>query len=197
MRAGARARDRRHGLLAPIDGDRTVDPTFGLPAFWIVERDRELAEALGYTVVDHSTILATHLGEVVRANASRLLGRQEVQHLVDLLARSSPKLVDDVLPNVLQLGDVVRVLKNLVREGVSIRDMRTILEALGEVAQATEDPEQMTELCRERLAPQITSRFKTEGVVNAMTLDPRLEQVLRQSLSDIAKGVGGALDRTS
>ncbi|MBX3228821.1 MAG: flagellar biosynthesis protein FlhA [Labilithrix sp.] len=182
------------GSSPPIDGDRTVDPTFGLPAYWIAERDRELAEALGYTVVDHSTILATHLGEVVRASAPRLLGRQEVQHLVDILAKSSPKLVDDVIPNLLQLGDVVRVLRNLVKEGISIRDMRTILESLGELAQVTKDPEQMTEMCRERLAPQITARFKAEGVVNAMTLDPRLEQVLRQSLSEIAKGTGGALD---
>ena len=182
------------GSAPPIDGEKTVDPTFGLPAFWIAPRDRELAEALGYTVVDHATILATHLGEVVRANAARLLGRQEVQHLVDILARSSPKLVDDVLPNLLSLGDVVRVLRNLVKEGVSIRDMRTILESLGELAQMTKDPEQMTEMCRERLAPQITARFKSDGVVNAMTLDPRLEQILRQSLSDISKGTGGALD---
>ena len=182
------------GSSPPIDGEKTVDPTFGLPAFWIIERDRELAEALGYTVVDHSTILATHLGEVVRANAARLLGRQEVQHLVDILAKSSPKLVDDVLPNLLQLGDVVRILRNLVKEGISIRDMRTIIESLGELSQMTKDPEQMTEMCRERLAPQITARFKSDGVVNAMTLDPRLEQILRQSLSDISKGVGGALD---
>jgi flagellar biosynthesis protein FlhA len=182
------------GAAPPIDGEKTVDPTFGLPAIWIVERDRELAEALGYTVVDHSTILATHLGEIVRNNAGRLLGRQEVQHLVDILAKTSPKLVDDVLPTLLSLGDVVRVLRNLVKEGVSIRDMRTILESLGELSQMTKDPEQMTEMCRERLAPQITARFKSDGVVNAMTLDPRLEQVLRQSLADISKGTGGALD---
>ena len=182
------------GSAPPIDGEQTVDPTFGLPAVWVVERDRELAEALGYTVVDHSTILATHLGEVVRNNAPRLLGRQEVQHLVDILAKTSPKLVDDVLPNLLQLGDVVRILRNLVKEGISIRDMRTILESLGELSTVTKDPEQMTEMCRERLAPQITARFKSEGVVNAMTLEPRLEQILRQSLNDISKGIGGALD---
>jgi flagellar biosynthesis protein FlhA len=183
------------GSAPAIDGEPTVDPTFGLPALWIAERDRELAEALGYTVVDHATILATHLGEVVRAQAPRLLGRQEVQRLLDVLARTSPKLVDDVVPNLLSLGELVRVLRNLVKEGISIRDMRTILEALGELSAQTKDPEQLTELVRERLGPQITARFKTkEGVVNALTLDARLEQVLRQSLSEVARGVGGALD---
>ena len=178
----------------PIEGEKTVDPTFGIPAVWIAERDKELAEALGYTVVDHATILATHLGEIVRAQAPRLLGRQEVQHLIDVLAKTTPKLVDDVVPNILQLGDIVRVLKNLVKEGISIRDMRTILEAMGEIGQTVKDPEQLTEMVRERLAPQITARFKTDGVVNALTLDGRLEQLLRQSLNEIAKGTGGALD---
>jgi flagellar biosynthesis protein FlhA len=183
------------GTAPPIEGEDTVDPTFGAPAKWILPRDRELAEALGYTVVDHATILATHLGEVARNYAHRLLGRQEVQHLVDVLARTSPKLVDDVVPNLLSLGDIVRVLRNLVREGISIRDMRTILESLGEIAPQTKDPEQLTEMVRERLAPQITARFRgRDGVVNAMTLDPRLEQVLRTSLTEIAKGIGGALD---
>ena len=182
------------GSAPTIEGEPTIDPAFGVPAVWIAERDRELAEALGYTVVDHATILATHLGEIVRAQAPRLLGRQEAQHLLDVLARMSPKLVDDIVPRLLELGEIVRVLKNLVKEGISIRDMRTILEALGELSPQTKDPEQLTELVRERLAAQITARFKTDGVVNAMTLDGRLEQVLRQSLSEIARGTGGALD---
>ncbi|OJY30210.1 MAG: flagellar biosynthesis protein FlhA [Myxococcales bacterium 68-20] len=182
------------GGAPALEGEATVDPTFGMPAVWIAERDRELAEALGYTVVDHATIVATHLGEVVRTQAHRLIGRQEAQHLLDVLARTSPKLVDDVVPSLLSLGEVVRVLRNLVKEGVSVRDMRSILEALGELAAQTKDPEQLTELVRERLAPQITARFRTDGVVNALTLDGRLEQVLRQSLSEIAKGTGGALD---
>ena len=182
------------GGAPALEGEATVDPTFGMPAVWIAERDRELAEALGYTVVDHATIVATHLGEVVRTQAHRLIGRQEAQHLLDVLARTSPKLVDDVVPSLLSLGEVVRVLRNLVKEGVSVRDMRSILEALGELAAQTKDPEQLTELVRERLAPQITARFRTDGVVNALTLDGRLEQVLRQSLSEIAEGTGGALD---
>jgi len=182
------------GSAPAIEGEPTIDPTFGMPAVWIADRDRELAEALGYTVVDHATILATHLGEIARAHAPRLIGRQEAQHLLDVLARTSPKLVDDVVPNLLSLGEIVRVLRNLVKEGISVRDMRSILEALGELAAQTKDPEQLTELVRERLAAQITARFRVDGVVNTLTLDGRLEQVLRQSLSEIAKGTGGALD---
>ena len=183
------------GSAPPIEGERTLDPTFGMPAFWIAERDRELAEALGYAVVEHATILATHLGEIVRTHAHRLLGRQEAQQLIDVLARTSPKLVDDVVPTLLSLGDVVRILRNLVKEGISIRDMRSILEAIGEIATQTKDPEQLTEMVRERLGPQITSRYRSnDGVVNAVTLEPRLEQILRASLTEIAKGTGGALD---
>jgi len=183
------------GAAPAVDGEPTTDPTFGMPAWWIAARDKELAEALGYMVVDHATILATHLGELLRANAHRLLGRQEVQHLLDVLARSAPKLVDDVVPGALPLGELVRILRNLARESVSIRDMRTILESLAELTAQTKDPEQLTELVRERLAPHITSRFKgPDGTVAAMTLDPRLEEVLRRSLREIAAGTGGALD---
>ena len=183
------------GAAPAIDGEPTTDPTFGMPAWWIATRDKELAEALGYMVVDHATTLATHLGELLRANAHKLLGRQEVQHLLDVLARSAPKLVDDVVPGALPLGELVRILRNLARESVSIRDLRTILESLAELTAQTKDPEQLTELVRERLAPHITARFKgPDGAVAAMTLDPRLEEVLRRSLREIAAGTGGALD---
>jgi flagellar biosynthesis protein FlhA len=183
------------GGSTPLEGERTVDPTFGMPATWIAPRDKELAEALGYTVVDHATVIATHLGELLRANAHKLLGRQETQHLLDVLARTAPKLVDDVVPNLLSLGDVLRVMRNLVREGVSVRDTRTILESLAELSAQTKDPEQLTELVRERLAAHITSRLRgADGCVTAMALDPRLEEMLRRSLRDIASGAGGALD---
>ena len=183
------------GSSPPIEGERTLEPTFGMPAYWIAVRDKEMAEALGYTVVDHATVVATHLGEILRTNAYKLLGRQEVQHLLEVLARTAPKVVDDVVPNLLSLGDVVRVLRNLVREGVSIRDLRTILESLAELTAQTKDAEQLTELVRERLAAHITSRVKgSDGNVAALTLDPRLEEILRRSLHEIAAGTGGAVD---
>jgi flagellar biosynthesis protein FlhA len=183
------------GSAPPIDGEATIDPAFGAPARWIAPRDREMAEALGYAVVDDATVLATHLGEVLRAQGHKLLGRQEVQQLLEVLARRSPKLVDDVVPNLVPLGDLVRVLRNLLREGVSIRDMRSILEGLAELAVQTKDPEQLTEFLRERLSAQITARAKgPDGGVTALTLDPRLEELLRRSLRDIASGTGGAID---
>lgn len=183
------------GGAPALEGEETRDPTFGMPATWIPTRDRELAEALGYTVVDHATIMATHLGEVLRTQGHRLVGRQEVQHLLDVLAKTAPRLVDDVVPAMLPLGDLARVLKNLVKEGVSIRDLRSILEAVAECSSQTKDIEQLTELVRERLAPQITARFRGgDGTIAALTLDPRVEQMLRTSLHEIATGVGGALD---
>ena len=183
------------GFAPPIEGDETKDPAFQLPARWVVARDREMGEALGYTIIDHATVVATHLGELLRQNAHRLLGRQEVQHLLDVCAKKSPKLVDDVVPNLLQLGDIVRVLKNLVQERVTIRDTRSILEALADVSAQTKDPEQLTELVRERLAAHITSRhLGADRSVAVLTLDPRIEDLLRRTLRDIASGTGGSLD---
>jgi len=113
------------GTAPPIEGEKTLDPTFGMPARWIAPRSKEMAEALGYSVVDHATVVATHLGELLRTNAYKLLGRQEVQHLLEVLSKTAPKVVDDVVPILLPLGDVMRILRNLVREGVSVRDLRT------------------------------------------------------------------------
>jgi flagellar biosynthesis protein FlhA len=183
------------GNAPPLEGDSTIEPTFGMPARWILPRDREMAEALGYTVVDHPTVIATHLGELIRNQAHRLIGRQEVQHLLDILAKKYPRLVDDVVPSLLSLGDVLRVLRNLLRERISIRDMRTIMEGLADLADQTKDSEQLTELVRERLATQITAAIKgRDGSVAALALDPRLEEILRTSLREIAQGIGGALD---
>lgn len=184
-----------NGRAPALEGEPTKDPTFGMPARWIATRDKEMGEALGYAVVDHATIIATHMGELLRNNAPRLVGRQEVQHLLDLLAKTTPKLVDDVVPALLSLGDVVRVLRNLVREGVSIRDMRTILESLAELSTQTKDVEQLTELVRERMSAHITSKLRQlDGSIAALTLDPRLEETLRRSLRDIASGNGGPID---
>lgn len=183
------------GNAPPIEGDRTTEPSFGMPARWIHPRDREMAEALGYTVVDHATIIATHLGELARQHAHRLLGRQELQGLLDRLAEGYPKLVDDVVPNLLSLGDVLRVLRNLLRERLSVRDLRTLMEALADLSDQTKDSEQLTELVRERMAPAITAAVTAaDGSVAALALAPPLEQVLRGSLRDLAQGTGGALD---
>ncbi len=183
------------GSAPQLEGERTMDPTFGMPATYIASRDKEVAEALGYTVVDHATILATHLAEVLRLHAHKLLGRQEVQQLLEVLAKTAPKLVDDLVPGAIALGDLVRVLKNLVREGVSIRDLRAILEGISECLAQTKDVEQLTELVRERLSAHITAHLRRpDGAIVALTLGPDVEDALRSSLRDIAAGLPRAVD---
>ena len=183
------------GNAPSIAGEATKDPTFGTPARWIASRDRELAEALGYTVVDHATIIATHLAEVARANADQILGRAELQSLLDVFSKTTPKLADDLVPNLLSFGEVLKVMRNLLRESVSIRDLRTLLEALLEAAPSTRDPEQLTELVRQKLARQLTSAYRgPDGTVATLILDPTVEAMFRRSLSEIAAGTGGALD---
>ena len=195
LRSGRLLAMNDSGTAPEMAGEPCTDPVFGTPARWIATRDRELAEALGYAVVDHATIMATHLGELVRTHASELVGRADLQHLLDVFSRTSPKLVDDLVPNLLSMGDVLKVVRNLLREGVSIRDLRTILEALIEAAPQTKDTEQLTEMVRQRLARQISAQFKgPDGIISALVLDPVVEEMFRRSLRELAQGTGGALD---
>ncbi len=183
------------GSSPPIEGETTTDPAFGTPARWILNRDRELAQALGYTVVDHATVIATHLAEIVRSNAHNILGRGELTHLFDVFSKQTPKLVEELIPTGLSLGEVIKVLRNLLRENVSIRDLRTILEGLIEMATSTRDPEQLTEMTRQRLARQVTAAHTgADGTISTLVLDPAVEDMFRRSLREIAQGTGGALD---
>lgn len=168
------------GQAPPIGGKEVREPAFGLPARWISASERVRAENLGYTVVDAATVAATHLGELLRRNAHEMLGRSEVQELLDIFSKSNPKLVEELVPNLLSLGDVIKVLRNLLREGVSIRDLRTILEALADHAGQTKEPDILTELVRQRMAKHLTMRVRGEDKrVHALVLDPGLEQDLR------------------
>src|SRR6185295_8001014 len=130
---------------AQLGGTPTTEPAFGLPALWIPESQREQAQALGFTVVDQSTVIATHLTEVLKANSHELLTRQEVQSLVDTLAKKYPKVVEGVIPDMLPLGLIQKVLQNLLKEQVSIRDMLTIVETLAERAAGVKDADLLTE----------------------------------------------------
>ncbi|MDD5309459.1 MAG: flagellar biosynthesis protein FlhA [Deltaproteobacteria bacterium] len=175
-----------------IAGERTTEPAFGLPAFWITAQDRPSAQNAGYTVVDSTTVMVTHLTEVVRAHAAELLGRGEAQELFDILARSHPRVVEELMPAVMQAGDVIRVLRNLLKEGVSIRNLRTILETLSEYAGRTKDTDQLTEFVRHRLARQITKKFESDDrKVHAIILDHALENEIRQSTASSASHVLG------
>jgi len=173
------------GSLQPVDGEEVREPAFGLPARWVIPSARERAETLGYTVVDESTVAATHLTEMLRGIAPEILGRPEAQELFDIFARSNLRLVDDLIPNLLSMGEVIRVMRNLLDEGVSVRDLRTILEGLADAAAETKDADLLTERVRQRLARHITARFRgQDDRVAALMLDPRAEDVFRSGGPD-------------
>ncbi len=181
--------------LPDIDGVPTREPAFGLPAIWITEREREKAQAAGCTVVDQSTVVATHLTEVIRSVSHELLGRQETQNLINVVKERAPKLVDDLIPDVLSLGTVQQVLRNLLRENVSIRDMVTILETLSAYASQTKDADMLTEFCRQALARTITAANLTEdGRLYIMLLDQQIEETISSSIRQTPQGQYLALD---
>jgi flagellar biosynthesis protein FlhA len=164
-------------------GTPTKDPAFGLPAVWIDATLREQAHVFGYTVVDASTVIATHLNHVILSHAAELLGRQETQALLDHLASESPKLVEDLVPKLLPLGVLQRVLQNLLEESVNIRDMRTIIEILAEQAPRTQDPLELTTQVRIALGRAIVQQiYPTGNEMQVMTLEPGLERILAQAL---------------
>ena len=167
------------GTFGTVEGEDTFDPSFGMPAKWIAPEARVDAEAAGYTVVEASTVLATHLMETLKASASELLGRQDVQEMVDALKESYPALVDEVVPNRVPLGTLHRVLQRLLAERVPIRDMVTILETLADASEHTKDPEALTEHVRRALANVIGDRFTgPDGSIRGITLGPSLEAAL-------------------
>ncbi len=170
-------------VFGKLDGIVTKDPAFGLEAVWITPNQRDHAQSLGYTVVDAATVLATHLSQVLTNNAAQLLGHEEVQNLLDILGKSYPKLVEGLVPDILSLSTIVKVLQNLMNEGVAVRDMRSIVQTLVEYGPKSQDPEVLT------AAVRITLRkFIIQDIVGAaqevpvITLAPELEQMLHQSM---------------
>jgi flagellar biosynthesis protein FlhA len=181
--------------VAHVDGIPTREPAFGLEALWISKSQKEEAELAGYTVVDLPTVMATHITEIVRTHAHELLGRQEVSVLVDNLKKSYPKVVEELVPDPLPLGTIVKILQNLLREQVSIRDLLTIFESLADEATRTKDSESLTESVRKSLARGITGRYRNdEGRVAVLNLDPRLEELIANSLLQTEQGVQLVMD---
>jgi flagellar biosynthesis protein FlhA len=167
------------GVVAEIDGMETIDPSFGMPARWVAAARRSEAEALGYVVVEPTTVVATHLLETLKGSAAELLGRQEVQEMVETLKKSHPALVEEIIPGKVSLSVLHRVLQRLLRERVPIRDLVTILEALGDGAEATKDPEALTEVVRKSLTNVIARLFADQtGTVRGITIGARLESAL-------------------
>ena len=181
-------------VYGTLEGIQTKEPAFGLDAVWIDPSQRDYARTLGYTVVDAATAIATHLNKVLRDSASELLSRDETQQLLDKLASKFPKLVEDVVPAKLSLGVVTKVLQTLLEEGVSIRDMRSIMEALSDACSKTQDPAELTGLVRPRIGRMIIKTLlENQDTLPVMTLDPALEQmlhnVLQQHRGDLANVV--------
>jgi flagellar biosynthesis protein FlhA len=172
-------------VYGELEGMPTKEPAFGLDAVWIDPGQRDYARTLGYTVVDPSTAIATHLNKVLRDNAAELLSHDETQQLLNKLAEKSPKLVEDLVPGKMPLGIITRTLQHLLSEGVSIRDMRTIVETLSDVSSRTQDPEQLTSLVRPKLGRMIVQELlDMKDSLPVMTLAPELEQLLHNVLAN-------------
>lgn len=177
------------GAVDRIRGIETVEPAFGLPALWITESQKEQAELAGYTVVELAAVLATHLTEIIRRNASSLLTRQDVKTLVDNLKSHSPSVVEDLLPNSLSYGELQIILANLLKEGVSIRDLGTILESLADSVRVTREITYLTEQIRVALSRHICDALKDErGELGVLVLHPQLESILEASVQKTDRG---------
>jgi flagellar biosynthesis protein FlhA len=178
-----------------ITGIDTIEPAFGLPAIWINPEDQERAQFAGYTVVDLPTVLATHLIEVIKRHAPEFLGRQETQRLIDNFAKTEAKVVEELIPNVLTLGVVQKVLQNLLRERVSIRDLHTIMETLADMGPVTKDPELLTEYVRQSMARTITRQYQTrDGTLPLISLAQNLEDQLANAIQTTQQGTYLGLD---
>ncbi|NOU93416.1 flagellar biosynthesis protein FlhA [Paenibacillus sp. LMG 31456] len=181
-----------------ISGIDTLEPAFGLPAMWIDEVMKERAELSGYTVVDPPSVVATHLTEIIKKHAHELLGRQETRSLIENVKESYPVLVDDLIPNVLSIGDIQKVLVKLLREKISVRDLVTILETLADYGTYTKDPEILTEYVRQALSRQITQQFASHGdSLKVITVGPTLEKKIAESVQQSDQGSYLALDPSS
>ena len=180
------------GATQQLPGSKTIDPAFGLPAVWIDERHREMAQMAGFTVVDCATVVATHLSHLMQVNAARLLGRVETQQLVEHVTRLAPKLIEDVVPKMVGIATLQKVLQLLLEEGVHIRDMRSIVECLAEFAATVTDPGELVKRIRTHLAPAIVQQiYGATKELDVIALEPELERLVTQALTSPH---GAALD---
>lgn len=178
-----------------IAGIDTIEPAFGLPALWITSEDQERAQLAGYTVVDLPTVLSTHLIEIIKSHAPEFLGRQETQRLVDNFAKNEPKVVEELIPTILPLGTVQKVMQNLLRERVSIRDMHTLMETLADMGPVTKDPDLLTEYTRQNMARTITRQYQTQdGTLPLISLSQDVEDQLAGSLQTTPQGTYLGID---
>ena len=179
-------------VFGTLQGIETTDPAFGLEAVWIESSQRDQAQTLGYTVVDASTVVATHLSEILQSHAHELIGHEEVQQMMEMLGRSAPKLVEDLVPSVLTLGQLLKILQNLLAEGVPVRDIRTIAETLAEHGTQSQDLGALTAATRVALSRSIVQQLVGPAEeIPVVVLDPGLEQILQQSIQPGSDGSVG------
>ncbi|MCK9525668.1 MAG: flagellar biosynthesis protein FlhA, partial [Limnochordia bacterium] len=182
------------GVTDSVPGVATTEPAFGLNALWVDAQTRERAEYAGYTVVDPPAVLATHLTEIIRGHSHELLGRQEVKTLLDGARDEYPAVVDELVPNLLTIGEVQKVLQNLLREGVPIRNMVTILETLADTATITRDPDYLTEYVREALKRQVSQMYLEKNELTVLTITPQWEETIAAAIEYTDRGLSIALD---
>ena len=181
--------------MPKIQGIETKEPTFNLTAYWITDEEKALAEQAGYSVVDASTVIATHLTEIIRTQAHEFLTRQSVAKLVDGIKKESPAVVDELIPSQLSVGDLQKILQNLLREHLPIRDLETILEAVADHVKETKDVQMLTEYARRGMARSITKLHQApDGKIYALTLDPKFEKIIMDSVQAAESGTVSALD---
>jgi flagellar biosynthesis protein FlhA len=181
-------------LSRSIEGIETREPAYGLPAVWINKEQKDEAQLMGYTVVDNATTMATHLSEIVRRHADELIGREELGKLLDRVKEANPKIIEELIPDLLSTGQVLRVMKNLLKEGIPIRDLSTILEALAENSPRIKDTDLLTECVRESLAATITNSYSQDGKLKVLVLDPDLDEALARSLVKTDDGIQITMD---
>ncbi|MEW5956485.1 MAG: flagellar biosynthesis protein FlhA [Chloroflexota bacterium] len=174
------------GLVAEeINGIPTTEPAFGLPALWIEATHRERSETLGYTVVDPASVVATHLTEIIKGHSSEILTRQDTRNLLDNLKKDYPALVEGLIPNLMSLSEIQEVLKNMLKERISIRDLVTILETISSLAANIKDPDLLSEAARQALARSISNQYRAgDGAIHVITLSPRVEKVLHDAMNE-------------
>jgi len=180
----------------PIDGIETTEPAFGLPALWITAANREKAELNGYTTIDVPSVISTHLMEVIKRHADELLGRQQVQTILDNLKKQQPALLEEVVPKMFSIGEVQKVLSNLLRESISIRDIGTILEIMADYGTITKDPDILTEQVRQKLKRAITKSFIPSGKARVITISPDVEKAVSASVRQPDQGANAVLEPT-
>jgi flagellar biosynthesis protein FlhA len=182
-------------VASPLNGVPTKEPAFGLDALWINEGEKERAQFSGYTVVDLPTVIVTHLTELIRSNMHEMLGRQDTQHLLDTIAKDHPKVVEELVPGLLSLGQVQQVIQHLLREQLSIRDFRTVLETLADWAPHVKHPEKLAEYVRKKLSRSITAKYVSpDGVLPLTSLNPLLERALSDAVQQTDEGSFLALE---